>query len=119
MESVVPEKESGPDTFAEVTAPVPLPVSIPPKVVEPVPPLTTVSAWAKVSAPFEAKDEVAVAPKLAVLAVSVPAKRVVEVAEVALMVVAVSPPLKVSKVEVAFEGNGYPIVLVMTPVDEL
>ena len=38
MESVLAENESGPETIAEVTCPVPLPVKSPPSVVEPVPP---------------------------------------------------------------------------------
>jgi len=41
MESVFPENESGPETVAAVSEPVPLPVSRPPRVVEPVPPFPT------------------------------------------------------------------------------
>ena len=41
MESVFPENESGPETVAAVSEPVPLPVSRPPSVVEPVPPFPT------------------------------------------------------------------------------
>ena len=66
----------------------------------------TVSAEARVRAPAELKDEVAVPPKAAVLAVSVPPKRLVEVAALA-----VRPPLKDRRVEVALEGNGYPKML--------
>ena len=43
MARVLPENVSGPETPADVTAPVPLPVRMPPKVVEPVPPLATAS----------------------------------------------------------------------------
>ena len=42
MESVLPLKESGPETVADVIAPVPLPVRRPPSVVEPVPPKAVV-----------------------------------------------------------------------------
>ena len=41
MESVLAEKERGPETEAAVMPPVPLPVSNPPRVVEPVPPMFT------------------------------------------------------------------------------
>ena len=49
MESVFPVKDKGDVIVAEVTAPVPLPVRMPPSVVEPVPPLGTVSALVRVS----------------------------------------------------------------------
>ena len=70
MERVFPENESGAETVAEVTWPVPFPVRMPPRVVEPVPPLATVSAVARVSAPVEEKEEVADPPKYATVAES-------------------------------------------------
>jgi len=60
----------------------PPPERMPPKVVEPVPPLATVSAEARVSAPAESKEDVAVCPNAAVFAVRRPEKRLVEVAAV-------------------------------------
>ena len=42
--SVLPENVRGADIVAAVSAPVPLPVRIPPSVVEPVPPFATPSA---------------------------------------------------------------------------
>ena len=57
-----------------------------------------------VSAPFEAIDVVPVAPKATVFA----ERLVVE-----------APPENVSNVEVALPTNGYPIELVMIPVEEL
>lgn len=63
--SVLPTKLSGADTLADVTCPVPLPVRIPPKVVDPVPPFATFSAVPKVSPPL------IVAPPVKVNAVDV------------------------------------------------
>ena len=68
----------------------------------PVPPLPAVNAVAKVSAPFAANDEVAVAPKDAVFELWLVVKRLVPVA-----FVKVSPPLKARSVEVAALGKRY------------
>ena len=47
MERVLPVNDRGEETTADVSAPVPLPVKRPPRVVEPVPPFDTVSAFNK------------------------------------------------------------------------
>ncbi len=96
---------------------VPLPESRPPSVVEPVPPLPTPSALESVRVPMVAEPRVAVLEKRLVVEAKEEKKAVV----VALVPVALakmngpvrvvealeSPPLKVSKVEVALFGNGY------------
>ena len=51
--------------IADRMPPVPLPFRSPVKVVEPVPPLDTARGVARVSAPVDEKDDVAVAPKYA------------------------------------------------------
>ena len=48
---VLPENESGPDTVAVKSEPVPLPTKSPVSVVEPVPPFATVSAEFSVRVP--------------------------------------------------------------------
>ena len=66
------------------------------------PPLPTVRALARERTPAESNDDVAVAPKRAVLAVSTFEKNVVDVP-----FVIVSPPLKLRRVVVAFAGKRY------------
>ena len=85
---------------AVCTPPVPFPFNSPVRVVEPVPPFGTVSAVARVSAPAEENDEVAVAPKLAVFAERVPVKKFVEVALVAVRVARAERPETLSAVSV-------------------
>src|SRR5579872_2129939 len=53
MESVLALNESGPEMRAEVTAPVPFPVRIPPRVVLAVPPLVTASVPVKRLVPID------------------------------------------------------------------
>ena len=53
IESVLPEKRSGPEIVAAVIGPVPFPVSIPPSVVEPVPPKLTASVVDPTTLPAE------------------------------------------------------------------
>ena len=67
----------------------------------PVPPLPAVSAVARVSAPAELKEDVAVAPKEAVLPETEPPKSVVPVA-----FVVVSPPANERSVVVELPTNG-------------
>src|SRR6266481_2350090 len=85
--SVLPLKVSGAETVAEVSAPVPLPVRMPPSVVEPVPPLTAVSALERLR---RLMVEEPVTAKLVEVA---PAK--------------VAPPLNAICVVVALLGKGY------------
>jgi hypothetical protein len=61
-EQETPDEQEAEDVADEYTE-VPLPERRPPSVVEPVPPLPTPSAVAKVRTPAESKDDVAVPPK--------------------------------------------------------
>jgi hypothetical protein len=76
MERVLAEKSKGPETMAEVTCPVPLPVRRPPRVVDPVPPKLVAMVEEATTAPTAL-------PKWKALVMEVTAKEV----EVALVVV--------------------------------
>lgn len=70
IESELPEKTSGEETVAEVSGPVPLPVRIPPRVVEPVPPKLVARVVVAMMEPVElAKRSEEVIPVMARLVV--------------------------------------------------
>ncbi len=92
MESVEPEKDKGEEMVAVRSEPVPLPTRRPLSVVEPVPPLGTVRAVARLTAPPTLRtEEMVVEPVTARAVVVAP--------------VAVSPPLKAMAVVVALLGK--------------
>ncbi len=117
-ESVVPEKLNGPVIVVAVTTPpfcvessaLFIPESMRLVVEARVAVMLVVEAYGAVSLavvgtltlPAESMVVEAVEPKAAVEPVTRPEKRLVVVA-----LVAINPPLKVMRVEVAFDGNGY------------
>jgi hypothetical protein len=117
MERVLAEKLRGPETTAEVTAPVPFPVRRPPKVVEPVPPKEVATVVVAMTPPVE------LVKRRALVIEEIANFEVVAVVEVPLPIVRLSMMEGVLMVEEAYRAVlyqvGVVVALVLVPYVEV